>query len=464
LQSNKRAKLRVFAVILLSVFVFISLGLVFDEAEAKKSSGTYLTEIGSKKICGDKLCSVPLSIEEKIAAFLAKTKLDASTTEPELPEKFTPSVLQQAKPEKCSPWPTCRDGGGEKGGGKGGGTGTVTNPAPKPQCECYYNKDCFFLNVCTDFGKCIVNKGGPNGKIQDGMCRFFLFTLLDKGDNRNLSAKAVDNYLLAFETSAMEGISEPNENYLTAALDLKLPYEGHLAIQNIVNNVMIATVGPTEYEIEVPHRLGYYNLPDPIEYNFEIKKKNNLPTPEFGTLEQMDDPTIQALSITRNAIVAEIQEPNNGIFENQMNSLREIEGYGAFGRCEYPHPEEHGHVFPYEDGIDCLISEMGRMIHKFNDIGAPEPTTGRIVPSLLIEGNFYPIFQFLWSDPDNCKERHIHAIQGYTTEGKLVSFTDTDPNACGVVAESELEEKLHDIQMTESQISTLEELTEKKIP
>ncbi len=135
---------------------------------------------------------------------------------------------------------------------------------------------------------------------------------------------------------------------------------------------MIATVGPSEYEIEVPHRLGYYNLPDTIEYNFEIKKKNNLPTPEFGTLEQMDDPTIQALSITRNAIVAEIQEPNNGIFENQMNSLREIEGYGAFGRCEYPHPEEHGHVFFYEDGIDCLISEMGRMIHKFNDIGAPE--------------------------------------------------------------------------------------------
>jgi hypothetical protein len=167
----------------------------------------------------------------------------------------------------------------------------------------------------------------------------------------------------------MKGISEPNENYLTAALDPKLPYDGHLAIQNIVHNVMIATVGPTEYEIEVPHRLGYYNLPDPIEYNFEIKKKNNLPTPEFGTLEQMDDPTIQALSITRNAIVAEIQEPNNGIFENQMNSLREIEGYETFGRCEYPHPKEHGHPFVYEDGIECLISEMGGMIHAFNNIG-----------------------------------------------------------------------------------------------
>ena len=309
---------------------------------------------------------------KKLEAENRKLKNEISILKNENREfKVTEKTKQVKEQAKNKP-----KGGGEKGGGKDGGTDTA--PSPKPQCECYYNRDCFILNVCTDLGTCIVNTDGPSTKtIQDQMCRFFLFTLLDEGDNRNLSAKAVDNYLLAFETSAMKGISEPNENYLTAALDPKLPYDGHLAIQNIVHNVMIATVGPTEYAIEIPHRLGYYNLPDYIEYNFEIKKKNNLPTPEFGTLEQMDDPTIQALSITRNAIVAEIQEPNNGIFENQMNSLREIEGYGAFGRCEYPHPEEHGHVFPYEDGIDCLISEMGGMIHKFSDIGAPE----RAIPS-----------------------------------------------------------------------------------
>ena len=48
----------------------LSLGVFFEPAEAKKSSGTYLTEIGSKKICGDKLCAAPLSIADKIAAFL----------------------------------------------------------------------------------------------------------------------------------------------------------------------------------------------------------------------------------------------------------------------------------------------------------------------------------------------------------------------------------------------------------
>jgi len=48
----------------------IGSGIYLDDAEAKKSAGTYLTEIGSKKVCGDKLCDEPLSITEKIAAFL----------------------------------------------------------------------------------------------------------------------------------------------------------------------------------------------------------------------------------------------------------------------------------------------------------------------------------------------------------------------------------------------------------
>jgi len=43
------------------------------EAEAKKSAGTPLTEIGSAKVCGDKMCSSPQSIESKISAFLEKS-------------------------------------------------------------------------------------------------------------------------------------------------------------------------------------------------------------------------------------------------------------------------------------------------------------------------------------------------------------------------------------------------------
>ena len=81
--------------ILVSIVVIFS-GLMFapSEADAKKSVGTYLTEIGSKKICGDKLCDTSQSIQDKIAAFLEKTRSDKVTSDQKL-DRFTPSVLQQ---------------------------------------------------------------------------------------------------------------------------------------------------------------------------------------------------------------------------------------------------------------------------------------------------------------------------------------------------------------------------------
>jgi len=50
------------------IFLVMIFGFIYfpADAEAKVSAGTYLTEIGSKKVCGDKLCDEPLSITQKI--------------------------------------------------------------------------------------------------------------------------------------------------------------------------------------------------------------------------------------------------------------------------------------------------------------------------------------------------------------------------------------------------------------
>jgi len=250
-----------------------------------------------------------------------------------------------------------------------GSTVIPSAPPKKPQCECYYNKDCFFWNVCTDFGKCIVNRGGPDGKIQDGMCRFFLWASVDENNNRMLAAESVDNYLLAYEMASMEGSRQPDSKYIELALDPNISQEGHIAIQNIVNNIMVFTVGPSEYEIDVPHRLGYYNPPSVVIEEFSMEDQ----LAGLGTIEPIDETTLGALSIVREAVVSEIQNPEKGRFENQMNSLREI-NYETFARCQFPHPPEHEHEFPFEDGISCLISEMGRMLKKFNDVGAADET------------------------------------------------------------------------------------------
>ncbi len=32
--------------------------------------------------------------------------------------------------------------------------------------------------------------------------------------------------------------------------------------------------------------------------------------------------------------------------------------FSGFGRCEFPHPSEHGHSFDYINAIDCIKNEM----------------------------------------------------------------------------------------------------------
>jgi len=69
-------------VLLISLTVFS-----FDSAEAKKSAGINLPEIGSSKVCGDVMCLEPLSIEKKIAAFLESQGIHKRSVEQPL-EKF----------------------------------------------------------------------------------------------------------------------------------------------------------------------------------------------------------------------------------------------------------------------------------------------------------------------------------------------------------------------------------------
>jgi len=81
------------------VLVF-SLGVVLETAEAAKSAGNPLTEIGSKKICGDKLCAAPLSIEEKIAAFLESKRIHEGGVEQQIGRFSEGGVSQQAFQDK----------------------------------------------------------------------------------------------------------------------------------------------------------------------------------------------------------------------------------------------------------------------------------------------------------------------------------------------------------------------------
>ena len=81
---GKKTELLVLFLVVLVLFVGIN---SFENAEAIKSKGNSLTETTSKQVCGNFMCDEPMSIAEKIAAYLLNL---AQQEEPET------NILQQA--------------------------------------------------------------------------------------------------------------------------------------------------------------------------------------------------------------------------------------------------------------------------------------------------------------------------------------------------------------------------------
>ena len=101
---------RLSLVFIFALVLVFSLVVFFEPAEAKKSAGTYLTEIGSKQVCGDKLCTAPLTIAEKIAAFLESKKVSEGGVDQQI-GRFSEGGVSQQKADKEKKVP------GEKGKG-----------------------------------------------------------------------------------------------------------------------------------------------------------------------------------------------------------------------------------------------------------------------------------------------------------------------------------------------------------
>ena len=84
---GKNTELIVVFLAVLVLFVGIN---SFEDVEAMKSKGTYLTETTSKQVCGNFLCDEPLSIAEKIAAYLLNLALQEEPETNVLHQAFIP--------------------------------------------------------------------------------------------------------------------------------------------------------------------------------------------------------------------------------------------------------------------------------------------------------------------------------------------------------------------------------------
>lgn len=83
------------------------------------------------------------------------------------------------------------------------------------------------------------------------------------------------------------------------------------------------------------------------------------------------------------------------------------------------------------------------------------------IPSYLIDGKHYPIYQFIYSEPDACPSPHYHSATGTALPVDFVSINDPHPAGCGFGTNSMLPQYPF---VTESDILEWESITGIDIP
>lgn len=232
-------------------------------------------------------------------------------------------------------------------------------------CDCYYSADCGVLSWCY-YTKCLNRK--VNGKLKDGKCKF-LGLLSADGDLPD-ATNALDLWLQAFEVSGGTGGGPPDATLVAQAQAVSLPPEKHETVRQIAIAVQEAYLGRTEYTDSEPHLLGYYTPPD-------ISEGADCDSPfavgDHGSVAALDACHLAVGAKLRQAMIGELSNPGMGEFEARMAEIpAACPTYVTFGRCQFPHPVEHDHEFPYADGLACLEAELGRAVQSI--LVGPMPT------------------------------------------------------------------------------------------
>lgn len=233
-------------------------------------------------------------------------------------------------------------------------------------CECYFSSDCGFLSTCK-YNGCIRRR--VNGKLKDGRCSFLgLFSVAELPS----AGTALDLWLQAYEAAGGSGGGPPDPTLVASAQAVPLSREQHDVIREVAISVQEAYLGLTYYSDPEVHRIGFFTSP-------EVAVGNSCDDPfslnDNGTVEALDQTHLGVGQLIRDAMVGELNNPDDGYFESVMARIAiDYPEYRTYSRCEYPHPD-HGHEFPFPDGLSCLTEELGRTL------GSMTAMTGGATPA-----------------------------------------------------------------------------------
>lgn len=221
-------------------------------------------------------------------------------------------------------------------------------PPPPPACNCYYNADCvggtIGLRVCI-VGSCAVGVQ-PSGKINDGICTFFVNTWSADPQKSNDAAKVFEANINEWHKAAESG-GKPSASVIEQARD-QVPKDISKAMEALAYNTLLLVVGRADYNDDHPHRPGSFYRPIRID--------------ELGRLDPVDKPTLAVLEFVGSVLTDHLR---HGVaLSPRLDAIRTLApDYSGHGNCQYPHPSKNHHEFLYEDAFDCVIKEI---LHAVN--------------------------------------------------------------------------------------------------
>lgn len=222
-------------------------------------------------------------------------------------------------------------------------------------CTCYFDSDCGGWDYCGAGFLC-----GDRGK-NDGTCDILHWPGQPgiQHEARAFMARSLDLRLQAYETALENGGGLPDSVLMTKANKFPLSPKTHEDLKKVAAFIQVMLHGT--------HRKGWAFVDiKPLDECCSYPSDPD----DFGRLEFGKNQKITPLGvaeIVRSAIVEEIRDPNRGIYEDKMGLIRsDFPNFKPVHRCEFPHPKEHGHLFPFYDGVDCLIDQLESVLHSLD--------------------------------------------------------------------------------------------------
>jgi len=227
-------------------------------------------------------------------------------------------------------------------------------------CNCYYDVDCGSTENCNWSG-CTTTT--VNGKTKDGHCKATvnhpIYIVADAQACFSLELLSLEQpirtWLLANPGAPLPGTRlSPDPVLSLQAEAVPMTSDVHTDLTALASQVEYLVLGAAEPADNLTHYPGdfYPNM-------MPIGGGGCSSAASVGTMKYVTSDTLSVMTLARQAIEAELSNPNHGLFMCYMDMIPILApNYHTRARCEYPHPTDHHHEFIYHDGLDCLSSEI----------------------------------------------------------------------------------------------------------